>query len=190
MTLSRLTDKQARFIEEYLLCNSAYQAAKKAGFAESTADKKSYAWVGESRDDCPANMRHVWDAVQEAKKARSERTKIDADYVLQRHAEIDQMDFMDIMDDEGHFKKVSQWPKIWRQFLSGIDIAEIWEGRGDDKAIVGMLKKIKWPDKLKNLELLGKHVSVGAYSEKLVAEHDVRVTEVRRTIVKPGHTDS
>jgi hypothetical protein len=32
-------------------------------------------------------------------------------------------------------------------------------------------KKIKWPDKVKNLELLGKHIAVGAFKEKI--EHDV-----------------
>lgn len=29
-----------------------------------------------------------------------------------------------------------------------------------------LLKKIKWPDKVKNLELLGKHVSVQAFKEQ------------------------
>ena len=28
-----------------------------------------------------------------------------------------------------------------------------------------LLKKIKWPDKVKNLELLGKHIDVNAFKE-------------------------
>ena len=31
----------------------------------------------------------------------------------------------------------------------------------------GCFKKIKWPDKVKNLELLGKHIGVGAFTEKV-----------------------
>lgn len=37
----------------------------------------------------------------------------------------------------------------------------------------GLLKKIKWPDKIKNLELLGKHVTVQAFREQVKTEHDV-----------------
>ncbi|NGE23598.1 terminase small subunit, partial [Klebsiella pneumoniae] len=36
-----------------------------------------------------------------------------------------------------------------------------------------LLKKIKWPDKVKNLELLGKHISVQAFREQVKNEHDV-----------------
>ncbi len=32
---------------------------------------------------------------------------------------------------------------------------------------VSSIKKIKFPDKLRNLESLGKHVSVGAFKEKM-----------------------
>ena len=90
-------------------------------------------------------------------QARASRTEIDADYVLRRMVEIDQMDVLDIMSDDMQLKPVSQWPKVWRQYLSGFDLAEMFEGRGDDREMVGLLKKIKWPDKVKNLELLGRH---------------------------------
>ena len=38
---------------------------------------------------------------------------------------------------------------------------------GDDEVMSVVLKKIKWPDKVKNLELLGRHVTVGAFKDKL-----------------------
>jgi phage terminase small subunit len=43
----------------------------------------------------------------------------------------------------------------------------MFEGRGDNKELVGILKKIKWPDKVKNLELIGKHVDVNAFKERV-----------------------
>jgi phage terminase small subunit len=53
----------------------------------------------------------------------------------------------------------------------------MFEGRGEDREMVGILKKIKWPDKVKNLELLGKHVSVMAFKEqidqKITATHNI-----------------
>ncbi|STU63700.1 Uncharacterised protein [Klebsiella pneumoniae subsp. ozaenae] len=33
----------------------------------------------------------------------------------------------------------------------------------DETSIETILKKIKWPDKVKNLELIGKHVDVNAF---------------------------
>lgn len=36
--------------------------------------------------------------------------------------------------------------------------------------MVGILKKIKWPDKVKNLELLGRHVSVQAFKDNVKNE--------------------
>lgn len=96
-----------------------------------------------------------------------EKCVIDASYVLKRLLEIDQMDVIDILEDDGSIKPIREWPKVWRQYLSGFELADMFEGKGDDKELVGILKKIKWPDKVKNLELLGKHLQVGAFVEKV-----------------------
>ncbi|WP_110599813.1 terminase small subunit [Salinicola lusitanus] len=79
-----LTARQSCFVDEYLVDMNATQAAIRAGFAKSTADKKAPLWVGKSRDSCPEGMRHVWDAVNAALKERSARTRITADMVLDR----------------------------------------------------------------------------------------------------------
>ena len=105
---------------------------------------------------------HIVARVNELKEARSERTSIDADYVLKRLVEIDEMDVLDILEDTGAVKAISKWPKAWRTLISGLDVSEVMVG---DAAI--LLKKIKWPDKVKNLELIGKHVEVQAFKEKL-----------------------
>ena len=101
---------------------------------------------------------------------REKRTEINSDYVLNRLVEIDQMDCIDILNDNGSVKPISQWPKIWRQFISGFDIADIFEGSGDERELVGLMKKIKWPDKVKNLELIGRHVNVQAFADKTKVE--------------------
>ncbi|WP_353934303.1 terminase small subunit [Acinetobacter haemolyticus] len=102
----------------------------------------------------------VQEAIAEAQAEREERTKIDADYVLKRLVEIDQMDVLDIMDENLNMKPLKEWPKIWRQYINNIESIELSDGEG-------WLKKIKWPDKVKNLELIGKHVSVGAFKDKV-----------------------
>jgi phage terminase small subunit len=183
----RLSPKQALFIEEYLIDLNATAAAIRAGYAKSTADKQASLWVGKSRDSCPEKMRHVWDAVQDAKSARIERTQVDADYVLRRLVEIDEMDVADILDDGGNLLAVKCWPKAWRTSISGLDINTLMTGD-----IETIARKIKMPDKLKNLELIGKHITVQAFKDRLGYEDENLKTleellsEVRDESFLPG----
>ena len=156
-----LTAKQQRFIVEYLIDLNAAQAAIRAGNAVKGAKDQAYQLM--QRPEVVA-------AIKEAIEARNQRTQVDADYVLNRLTEIDQMDLLDILDDGMSIKPLSKWPKVWRQSLSGFDIAEMFEGVGKERDLVGLMKKIKWPDKVKNLELLGKHVNVNAFREQVAVD--------------------
>jgi len=153
-----LTAKQRRFVEEYLVDLNATQAAIRAGYSPRSAKQTAAALLLKP---------HVQAAISALQSERTQRTQIDADYVLQRLVEIDQMDVLDIMNDDMSLKPVSEWPKVWRQYLSGFDLAELFEGTGDQREMIGLMKKIKWPDKVKNLELLGRHVSISAFKERV-----------------------
>lgn len=146
-----LTAKQRRFVAEYLLDLNATQAAIRAGYSKNRASEIGYQLL--QKPD-------ITSAIQAAMKERAERARSDADYVVRRLEEIDQMDLLDIVNDDLTLRPLSQWPKAWRQYLSGFDLAEMFEGKGDSRAAVGILKKIKWPDKVKSLELLGRHHGV------------------------------
>ncbi|MCX8597670.1 MULTISPECIES: terminase small subunit [unclassified Gilliamella] len=150
--MTKLTDKQELFCREYLIDLNATQAAIRAGYKETTAQEQGSRLL--------SNVM-VQSYILELKQQRNERNKINADYVLKRLTEIDQMDVVDILNDNGDLLPIKEWPKVWRTTLSGLDIAIM--GSGDTEAI---MKKIKWPDKVKNLELLGKHVDVQAFKEK------------------------
>ena len=164
-----LTAKQQRFIVEYLIDLNAAQAAIRAGYAVKGAKDQAYQLM--QRPEVVA-------AIKEAIEARNQRVQVDADYVLNRLTEIDQMDLLDILDDDMSIKPLSKWPKVWRQSLSGFDIAEMFEGVGKERDLVGLMKKIKWPDKVKNLGLLGKHVNVNAFREQVAV--DVTLTLSQR----------
>lgn len=105
-----------------------------------------------------------------AQKAE-EKFSVNAEWLLGRLKEIDDMDVLDILNDDGSLKKIQDWPKVWRQSITGIDMSELFEGRGDEREMVGILKKIKWPDKLKNLDLLGRHVDVQAFKQQVDHNH-------------------
>ncbi|HHJ1482378.1 terminase small subunit [Pseudomonas aeruginosa] len=144
-----LTKKQRLFVEEYLVDLNATQAAIRAGYSTRRATEIGYQLL---------QRPEVAQAIQAAMAERSKRTEVEADYVIRRLREIDEMDVLDILEDDGSFRSIRDWPRAWRQFLSGIEIAELFEGRGDDRRIAGVLRKVKWPDKLRNLELLSRHV--------------------------------
>lgn len=144
-----LTKKQRLFVDEYLIDLNATQAAIRAGYSTRRATEIGYQLL---------QRPEVAQAIQAALAERSKRTEVEADYVIRRLREIDEMDVLDILEDDGSFRSIRDWPRAWRQFLSGIEIAELFEGRGDDRRIAGVLRKVKWPDKLRNLELLSRHV--------------------------------
>ena len=155
--MATLKGKQARFVEEYLKDLNATQAAIRAEYSVKTAYSQGQRLLKKVE---------VQKAIEEATKARSERTKIDSDYVLHRLAEIDRMDVLDILHDDGSLRAVRDWPPIWRQYIGGMDVLTSITRVNDETEIENILKKIKWPDKLKNLDLIGKHVNVQAWRER------------------------
>lgn len=161
-----LTAMQEAYAQEYIKCpeNQAH-AAINAGFSPKSAHVKASIMMRDER---------IQKRIAELMAERNKRARISADYVLLRLQQIDELDLADIMDDDLSLKPLSLWPKAWRQFLSGVKVAELFEGKGDKKKIIGVLKSIKWPDKLKNLELIGKHVDVNAFKE--IHEHNVNVS--------------
>ncbi|KWC78892.1 terminase small subunit [Burkholderia cepacia] len=159
--MSKLNAKQRVFVNEYIVDLNATAAARRAGYSERTARQQGNRLLTNA---------DVQAAIASAMKARGERTKVTSDRVLQRMVEIDEMDVLDIMNDDMSLKPVSVWPKVWRQYLSGFDLAELFEGNGDAREMVGILKKIKWPDKLKNLEMLGRHF--GMFNDKVRLQGD------------------
>ena len=151
--MAELNQRQELFCREYIKDLNGTQAAIRAGYSPKTADRMAYELLKKPE---------IQAFVLQSKAERVEEVKIDANYVLKRLIEIDEMDVADILDDGGDFLPIRSWPKTWRTTLSGLDIAII--NSGDTETII---KKIKWPDKVKNLELLGKHIGVGAFTEKV-----------------------
>ncbi|MCH7312898.1 terminase small subunit [Acinetobacter sp. ANC 3882] len=151
--------RHEEFCHEYLKTLSPQAAGEAVDFKT-----RQYAWEVLQREEVQERIAYL-------NTQRLNRVDVDADYVLKRLVEIDKMDVLDIMDDNYCLKPIGDWPPIWRQYVSNIENTEEFEGRGDDKSQTGWLKKIKWPDKVKNLELLGKHIAVGAFREKI--EHDL-----------------
>ena len=164
-----LTAMQEAYCQSYIKTpENQSQAAIDAGFSPNTAAVKASVMMRDER---------IQKRIAELMEERNKRMRVSADYVLMRLVEIDQMDVIDILNDDMSIKPVSEWPKVWRQYLTGFELADMFEGRGDEKELVGILKKIKWPDKVKNLELIGKHVDVNAFKDRLEVSGTVTIAD-------------
>jgi phage terminase small subunit len=119
----------------------------------------------------------VADAITALKAARSKQTGIDAAWLLKRLADEAEADLNDIVDDDGRLKNINEWPLIWRKGLvAGIEVEELWEGRGESRENIGRLHKVKLSDRVKRLELIGKHIDVQAFREQVAHTGGVTVT--------------
>ena len=154
-----LTHKQRRFVEEYLLCASATKAAVNAGYSAKSAQVTSSRLMDDPK---------IFAAIEEAQAERSERTQVDADYLLKRlHEEVD-ADIADLYNEEtGDLLPLHEWPPVWRRGLvAGVEIEAIMS----DGAEIGRVKKIKLSDRVRCIEALGRHVSVAAFRENIKIE--------------------
>ena len=165
-----LTVMQEAYAQEYVKCpENQTQAATNAGFSPKSAHVKASTMMRDER---------IQKRIAELMEERNKRLRVSADYVLLRLVEIDQMDVIDILDDEGGLKPISQWPKVWRTSISAVDINRIRMAMKDDEEdIESTLQKIKWPDKVKNLELIGKHVDVNAFKERMEVNVNVTIAD-------------
>jgi len=168
--LRPLTDKERRFVEEYLVDPNAAKAAARAGFSERTARQIGYELIRKP---------HVAAAIATAMEERSMRTKIDATWVLVKLREMFEADVSDLYDRHGRLLPVKDWPKIWRTggMVTGLESVETIDlavdepdtatGKPRTRRTLVANKKIRWADRTRLLELIGKHVDVSAFRDLL-----------------------
>jgi phage terminase small subunit len=149
--MSKLTEKQKRFVEEYLIDLNATQAAIRAGYSVKNADKIGSELLGKTR---------VSEAIAKAMAERSKRTGVTQDRVIEQLAKIAFADLKDYVrwDEKGITLLNSE--NVDGTVLQSITETVLPKG--------GVKREIKLNDKLKALELLGKHL--GMWTEKQQVE--------------------
>lgn len=145
-----MTKKQKRFVEEYLVDLNATQAAIRAGYKAGSAQRASE--IGsELLQKTP-----VSEAIQQAMAERSRRTGVNADRVVQELAKIAFVNAIEVIDPKTATVKEN---------ASSDDTAAIQSVKVKTFGEDGLEREIKMADKLKALELLGRHM--GMFKDKV-----------------------
>lgn len=141
-----LTPKQKRFVAEYLVDLNATAAAIRAGYSKKTAEVIGY----ENR-----RKPQIEAAINQAIQEREKRTEITQDMVLRETAKLAFFDIRKMFDNNGKPLDISELDDATAAALVGLDVQDITDQDGD---YVSYVKKYKIADKIKALELLGKHL--------------------------------
>lgn len=154
--MAGLTPRQQAFVAEYLIDLNATQAAIRAGYSKKTAYSQGQRLL---------KYAEVQDAIVKAQATRSMKTGIDAAWVLTRLTQEATADLADIIGDSGELRPISEWPLIWRQGLvTGVDVQE----NVVDGVKMGQTIKVKLSDRIKRIELIGKHVDIQAFRDQIL----------------------
>ena len=170
IVMAKLTAKQQRFCDEYLIDLNATQAAIRAGYSKKTAEQLAYQLLQKTS---------VQNHIAELQKKREERTEITQDSVLRElaliafakasdYAKVVEKDAM--VEVEGNMIPVldENGNPVKYRTVEPILTDELTE---DQKKAIAVIKKgrdgfeIKPYSKIQALELLGRHL--GMFTDKV-----------------------
>ena len=170
----RITDRERRFADEYLIDFDAKHAAIRAGYSESTA-RNAAAWIKADKPEKP-KLRELIDRKM---ADLSRRTGITAERVLRELANVAFVNFDDVVTRDGTIVKDAQ-----RADLSAVSGYKVKIGEEFDE------REVKFHDKLRALELIGKHL--GMFTENVRITNNVPniVDDVPADIPDPEEEDN
>jgi phage terminase small subunit len=160
-----MNKKQQRFCQEYVIDHNATQAAIRAGYSEHSAR------ITASKLLTKAN---IAGEVSRLEEEIAERCKIDAEKVLNELAKIAFSDVGKLFSG-GALMSVTEVDDDTRAAIASIEVVQRTTGSRDDPE-VEYTSKIKTWDKIKALELIGKHL--GFFADPTSITNNVQAAQV------------
>jgi phage terminase small subunit len=148
----KLTPKQQRFVDEYLIDLNLTQAAIRAGYSRKTAHV-----IGQENIKKPA----VAEAIAARQQSLQQQTGITRDRVLRELAAIGMSDIRRLYDENGNLRPIHELDADTAASIAGIETDEIYGPNTDQgREVIGQTRKVKRFDKTRALELLGRHLGL------------------------------
>lgn len=147
-----LRGKQGLFVAEYLKDLNGKQAAIRAGYSPRSAESTASTILRNPK---------VQAAIAEAQQRRSERIELKADDIVRELLRFAKTDIRKAFDKDGRLLPIHEMPEDVAHAISGIEVLEEWGPDGEGGRVpIGEVKKVKFWDKVKGLELLGRHLKM------------------------------
>jgi phage terminase, small subunit len=157
-----LTDKQARFVDEYLVDLNATQAAVRAGYSAKTAS------VIGAENLAKPNIQKAIQARQEELKIKTEITQ---EWVVERYRRIvEGCDKRLFFRDDGSVKPPSEWSAEMGLAVAAFEVEEL----GDEGLSVSV-SKLRFQDARAALDSLARHL--GMFKDKVEVSVDESLAE-------------
>lgn len=137
-----MTDKQERFCEEYMIDLNATQAAIRAGYSPKTANEQGSQLLAKLS---------IQNRIAQLQAEQSRRTGVSADRVVRELAKIAFVNAADLIDP----KTASLKSDVSHDDLAAVQSVKV-KTFGED----GLEQEVKLADKLRALDLLGKHLGM------------------------------
>lgn len=157
--MARLNAKQKRFVDEYLIDLNATQAAIRAGY-------KKTEYTDTNANKLLENTR-IREAIDKAMAERSKRTGINQDRVIQELARIAFVNPQNVINAENG----SVREDATEDDLACIQAVKVKTMSGDKG--YSEEREVRLNDKMKALELLGKHL--GMFTDKVELDADLEL---------------
>lgn len=166
-----LNARQSRFVAEYLKDLNATQAAVRSGYSGKTAESQGSRLLSNAK---------VAAEISAALARRAERVEVKADDVLRELLRLAMVDISEAFGADGQLKPLHEMSPDVRRAIAGVEVQTIGN---EDEGLV-RLHKVKFWDKTKSLELLGKHLKL--FTEKLEVSGKLTLEQlVERAAKKP-----
>lgn len=160
--MSQLTDKQQRFVEEYLVDFNAKQAAIRAGYSPRSA---------ESQGSRLLSNRKVSRAIEERMAELSRRTGVTAERIVRELARIAFLDPTELADmDDATIRDDATADD--RAAIAAVKVKRFVSGDGES-----VEREIRFADKLRALELLGKRLGLWLYRTQVDVTGAVQIVD-------------
>jgi phage terminase small subunit len=151
LTHKKAAMRRERFAREYAIDQNGTRAAIAAGYK-----KKSAGVTGSQLLKNPK----VQELIAKFAQKTADKLEITADRVLQEIAKLAFVDPRKFFREDCSAIPINELDDQTAAALSGIEIFEEFDGRGEKREIIGYTKKFKFADKGENLERLGNYLQL------------------------------
>lgn len=162
-----LTDKQQRFVDEYLIDLNGKQAAIRAGYSAATAEVQASRLLSNAK---------VAEAVSARQTVIADKLEITQERIAAELAKIGFADIRTLFDDGGRLHHITMIPDAVAAAVQSIEVdtKRTRKAKGDEETSeleAEATLKIKMWDKRAALVDLGKHL--GMFTDKLKVSYDL-----------------